>query len=370
MAAKPPPAAPVAGTPVILVVDDEPQLIELVGDVIGRELPCRLIAARDLREAQRHINQTSLDLLLADLHLPDGDGMTLLSHLQDRQPLAGAVVITGKPTITNTIGALRGGAYDFLPKPFTAEQLVDRVRRALDRQARHARASKRLARLKSAVRQLNLSRRVVTQKVDLLCNDLVAAYGELSRQLDDVRTQENFRKTLEQAKDLEQMLCHAMDWLLRAVGYANVAVWLSADDKRFDLGAYMKYTIQGTTELTNAMRDGVVQRVIREGCVVIDARNLRAQLSPGEYELLRQQMIVGVNCSYLGESLGVIVLFRDHRTTFKDQDIATIRAIGPVFATMLASIVRKTGEEDPALADEDDRRDAADWWKRGETPPF
>jgi hypothetical protein len=54
----------------------------------------------------------------------------------------------------------------------------------------------------------------VSKKVDLLCNDLVAAYGELSRKLDGVRTQESFRKLVDRRKDLAQLLCHAMDWIL------------------------------------------------------------------------------------------------------------------------------------------------------------
>ncbi len=64
----------------------------------------------------------------------------------------------------------------------------------------------------------------------MLCNDLVTAYGELSRQFDGVRNQESFRKTCDGAKDLEQLLCHAMDWLLRQVGYSNVAVWLADEE--------------------------------------------------------------------------------------------------------------------------------------------
>ena len=68
----------------------------------------------------------------------------------------------------------------------------------------------------------------MSKKVDLLCNDLSTAYGELSKQLDTVRTQEGFRKLLGEAKDLEQMLCHAMDWLLRQVGYCNIGIWLAS----------------------------------------------------------------------------------------------------------------------------------------------
>jgi hypothetical protein len=89
-----------------------------------------------------------------------------------------------------------------------------------------------------------------------------------------------------------------------------------------------------------------------------------------------------VNCTYLGESLAALVLFRDERSPFTEEDTAMLKAIGGIFATCLASIVRGTdGSEDEdggGLLDDDidpdkpKRREKndADWWKRGEAPPF
>ena len=152
---------------------------------------------------------------------------------------------------------MREGAVDFLPKPFTADH-SDRARQQSAARSRPSRPrrQRRLDKLRDAVKRLNVARRMVSKKVDLLCNDLVTAYGELSRQLDAVRTQEGFRKLLDEANDLEQMLCHAMDWLLRQIGYSNVAIWLAGDDAEYQLGAYMKYTIPGEPPLTDAMKNG------------------------------------------------------------------------------------------------------------------
>ena len=106
---------------------------------------------------------------------------------------------------------------------------------------------------------------MISRKVDLLCNDLVSAYGELSKQLDDVRTQEGFRKCIAGATDLEQLLCHAMDWMLRQLGYCNVAVYLAGEDGAFQLGAYMKYTLAGDTMLTDALKRVLLPATVREG---------------------------------------------------------------------------------------------------------
>jgi len=163
-----------ADLPRVLVVEDEPALVELVRDVVGPQIDCQLVFAGDIQEARTIIENQSVDLLVTDLHLPDGDGMTLLGSLRDKIPAAGAIVITGKPSVSAAVTALRAGAADFLPKPFSVSHLVERVNKALERQKLAAKTEKRLDRLRDAVRRLNHSRRMVSKKVDLLCNDLVS----------------------------------------------------------------------------------------------------------------------------------------------------------------------------------------------------
>lgn len=370
--------------PSVLVVDDEQETLGVICDVVGRELGCNLVCARDVSEARAIIDRQSVELLVTDMHLPDGDGTSLIASLQQKQPTAGVIVIAGEPTVATAISALRAGAADFIPKPLSPVQLLERVNSALDRQRAHAKAERRLDRLRDAVRRLNTSRRLVTRKVDLLCNDLVSAYGELSRQLDDVRNQESFRKLLRESNDLEQMLCHAMDWILRKAGYCNVAIWLAADTDEFQLGAYMKYTIAGEPQVTDTMRDGVVQQTLKQGFVHLTAENAHTVLTAAELKHLADQTIITTNCTYLGESLAVVALFRDDRAPFSAEDVTMLKAVAPVFATSLAGMVRR-GESDDAPDSEDEhddsgdtetddrkkeRRSEADWWKRGEPPPY
>jgi FixJ family two-component response regulator len=374
--------------PRVLIVDDEPHLQEVLRDVIGGKINCRVFIANDLQEAKQIIESEEIELLVADVHLPDGDGMSLLPQLRKKQPNAGAIVITGHPSVASTISALRAGVIDFLPKPFNSEDLLDRVGRALQRQRIEAKNEKRLTRLRDAVRRLNISRHTVTKKVDLLCNDLITAYGDLSRQMEDLRNQEGFRKLMHEAKDLEQLLCHAMDWILKRAGYCNVAIWLAADDTDFQLGAYMKYTIAGEQELTDAMKKSLLPMINREGFLHLSPEELAHHLTPG-LSPMAGQSLVGINCTYLGETLATLVLFRDGKSPFTDEDAAMIKAVCPLFATALAGCVRQNDDdedgeleeefrEDGTTESEDDQpkrkrkdpRNDADWWKRGEAPPF
>jgi len=392
------PKTPPPQPPRVLVVDDEPNLVEVIGDVVGRGMGCRVVTAANISQARKILASQPIELLVADLNLPDGDGMSLLPDLREHQPAAAAVVITGSPSVDHAIGALRGGAVDFVPKPFTRSQLTERIQKALDRQALLARQEKRFGKLRDAVRRLNESRRLISKKVDLLCNDLVSAYGELSRQLDGVRTQEGFRKYVEKAKDLEQLLCHAMDWMLRQMGYANVAVWLSAEDGEFQLGAYMKYTVAGDQILTDALKRVLLPRAARDGLVRAKGEDFQDKFTPQELALMKGQDIVAVNCTYLGESLAALVFFRDAKSPFTADDESLLKQVSPIFAVSLASIVRGAEDEterdgehgagaegggetpffdgtaDPEKKDpkkpQKKKDDPADWWKRGEDPPF
>jgi FixJ family two-component response regulator len=372
--------------PRILVVDDEFDVVDFVSDALGRNIECQLSTAANCAEAGKIIESQGVDLLIVDVKLPDGDGAALVAELRKKHPLASAIVVTGAPSVESAVSALRHGAVDFLAKPFTMDEFLRCVRNALQRNAASIKSEGRIDRLRVAVKRLNDARKLVTRKVDLLCNDLVAAYGDLSKQLDLVRTTESFRGAINTSDDLEQMLCHAMDWILRQMGYANVAIWLAGPDPDFQLGAYMKYTIAGEPAFTEAMRNGILQVLRRDGMMHLGSAEAAKILSPAESQL-RNQALLGIHCTYLGESLAGIVLFRDGSKPFSPEDAATLRAIAPVFAITLATLVRSEVDDeldqdaenpDGSLLDESDedsqprrkKRDEADWWKRGEPPPF
>jgi len=367
--------------PRVLIVEDEQSLAELIGEAIGRSLHCRLNVVNSVREARRLLATEPIEVLVTDVRLPDGDGISLVKSLRRNQPLSSSIVISGSPSVDTAIAALRWGASDFLAKPFTMDTLLDGVRKALTRQAVVAREDRRFDRLREAVKRLNSARRQVSRKVDLLCNDLVGAYGDLAKQLDIVRTTESFRAACHSANDLEQLLCHAMDWMLRQLGYSNLAIWLAADDD-FHLGAYMKYSIPGEPKLTDAMKHGLVPLTNQKGLIRLEGETLRPALSDAEKPLLSDQAVLGCGCTYLGETIATMILFRDARNPFTDEQESIVRSLAPVFSLALASIVRGPqqpdgndddrpfGDNDHDSRPGDNTRDEGDWWKTGQPPPF
>ncbi|QOV91765.1 response regulator [Humisphaera borealis] len=378
--------------PMVLVVDDEPGMTEMLGDVVGA-MDCTVVKAANIAEARRIIARESVQVMVADMKLPDGDGMSLLRSLRKYQPSARAIVMTGEPTVAAATEAIRHGAVDFVAKPFDAKAITAHVRSALSLSEQVARQDQKIVKLKRAVKRLNAARKTISQKVDILCNDLVSAYGELSKQFDVLRTQESFRKTIEPARDLEQLICQSMDWLMRQLGYSNVAVWLVGDDGGYQLGAYMKYTIPGDEQVSEILRRVVLPLAARDGRdtpMKFKSSELADKLSPKEQQLMKDQEILTIDCTYLGESLAAIVFFRDEHVPFSEPDLDTLRSVSPIFASALATIVRgaetdapePTGAEDSFDSNSDgggtydpkkrksNKPDPADWWKRGEEPPF
>jgi YesN/AraC family two-component response regulator len=356
-------------SPRVLVVDDEPVMLETIHDIASPRLNCRVSTAMSVAEARKALVVQSFDLLLVDIHLPDGDGMSLIELFKKHNPTGSAVIITGDASADHAITALRHGAADFLPKPFDGDLLLDRMRRALNTRGLLEKQNARIDRLREAVRRLNTARKTVSKKVDLLCNDLISAYGELSKQLDLVRVQENFRNCLTQSKDLEQMLCHAMDWMLRQIGYSNVAIWLATETGQLQLGAYMKYTIAGEDHITDALLQAVVPAIVEEGFLRAKSEEIQDELPPQASDELAGLGFIGVNCTYLGENLATLLFFRDEAAPFTDEDASVLQSIASIFAVSLATMVKDheagaEGDEEPS-----DRADA-DWWKRGEDSPY
>jgi two-component system, NtrC family, response regulator PilR len=102
--------------PKVLIVDDEPDLVELVVLTLSRMgLACS--AAGTLRDAQRVLLTESFGLVLCDMRLPDGNGLDLLEWLQSRRPGLPCAVITAHGNIETAVRALKLGAFDFLSKP-------------------------------------------------------------------------------------------------------------------------------------------------------------------------------------------------------------------------------------------------------------
>src|SRR5262252_3561382 len=103
-------------SPLVLVVDDEPDLVELVRLTLSR-MKLESQAAGDVATAKRLLKSQHFDLCLTDMRLPDGDGLDLVAWIQEHRASVPIAVITAHGNVESAVRALKLGAFDFVSKP-------------------------------------------------------------------------------------------------------------------------------------------------------------------------------------------------------------------------------------------------------------
>ena len=118
----------------ILVVDDEENIRELISYNLGQE-GYEMLKAADGREAEKIIEENSVDLIILDLMLPEIDGFTLCRRLKnsERFQQIPIIMLTARDEETDKVVGLELGADDYITKPFGTRELIARVRAVLRR---------------------------------------------------------------------------------------------------------------------------------------------------------------------------------------------------------------------------------------------
>jgi two-component system NtrC family response regulator len=115
----------------ILLIDDDESLRRVV-EYNLREDGYQVVTAADGRSGLQRFQESSVDLVLTDVRMPEMDGVEVMTHLKAMQPDLPVIVLTAHGTIDSAVEAMKVGAFDYLTKPFTRDQLKAAVRKALE----------------------------------------------------------------------------------------------------------------------------------------------------------------------------------------------------------------------------------------------
>ncbi|MGB9605243.1 MAG: hybrid sensor histidine kinase/response regulator, partial [Bryobacteraceae bacterium] len=202
--------APTSPQPCIVVIDDDAAMRLSCTKILAKS-GYRVEAFEDGAGGLEGVQRLKPDLVIADLKMPGISGIEVIARVLESDPAAVIVVITGYATIDTAVEAMKAGAYDFLPKPFSPDELRLIVQRGLER--------RRLmleARRQELEREL-LRRRFVTFVSHQLQTPLAAVHQYLNvlRQLEDdpqgaARRREWYDRCL---KRVEEMLALIRNWL-------------------------------------------------------------------------------------------------------------------------------------------------------------
>ncbi|MDR2016331.1 MAG: sigma-54 dependent transcriptional regulator [Burkholderiales bacterium] len=108
--------------PRVLIIDDEPDLLELL-EITMIRLGLDVTRADSVAEAIAKLDSQEFDLCLTDMRLPDGEGLDIIAHIHRQELDIPVAVITAFGSAENAVAALKAGAFDYLAKPVNLEQL-------------------------------------------------------------------------------------------------------------------------------------------------------------------------------------------------------------------------------------------------------
>ncbi len=134
----------------ILIIDDEQIVAESLrktfqGNGNGYQVEIANSGQEGLKKARRE----TFDLMFVDLKMPDISGLDVIKKLKEEQPETMMVMITGYPSVGSATEALKTGAFDYIHKPFTPEEISSVVEKALETKARLAKERQEQEALKS-----------------------------------------------------------------------------------------------------------------------------------------------------------------------------------------------------------------------------
>ena len=129
--------------PHLLFVDDERLLHNVFTRLFtrhGMEVTTCLNALQAIEE----LKNNNFDLVITDFMMPDMDGLELLAHIRQEYPHMRVIMITAHGSVQHAVRSMKSGAIDYIPKPFSTNELLDRVQTCLDsKERRPARGSRR-----------------------------------------------------------------------------------------------------------------------------------------------------------------------------------------------------------------------------------
>ncbi len=158
----------------ILVIDDEQIVQESVRRILEEE-GYKIDGAMRVDQALDLLARRPYDIVLTDLMMPDKSGMEAVQAVAENHPDTGVVMFTGFATVDSAVESMKLGALDYLPKPFTPEELLEVTERALDK-VRKKRRDREIEKLYSDAEKAIKSSLDLKEVLRLICTSVVGLF--------------------------------------------------------------------------------------------------------------------------------------------------------------------------------------------------
>lgn len=231
----------------VLVVDDEPSVLETVMAILRRS-GYQVVGVADAEVALTHLRTEDFDAMLTDLRLESASGLSLIAELNRVAPDTPAIVLTGYASLESAIDALREGVYDYLIKPCAVEELKATVGRAVERRRLGVQLRQRLHDLDESNAKLAGFNAELSMRVD-------EATAELQRRLAELdETKRRLEEIQAEREAMVSLIAHELGQPLTVI--RSFSQWLNRPNLPPDRQAQaVKGIVDGTRRLERLIND-------------------------------------------------------------------------------------------------------------------
>ncbi len=166
----------------VLLVENDESLADMIIDHLERSMSVRITHVGTAAEAVCSQMSEPHDVVLIDLALPDCGDLSLARELKKGAD-SEVIVMTDTPSLGKAVEAMRLGVRDMLTKPFDVARLSSTLQNAAESSRQRVREHLRNERLRRVSGRIIRERRLMRQRVDLVCRDLVGAYRRLAEKV-------------------------------------------------------------------------------------------------------------------------------------------------------------------------------------------
>ncbi len=218
-------ARPESGTPRILVVDDEPNICNLLRELLGRQ-DYQIETCLNGQDALAKVQAGRYDMIISDLKMPGISGIDLIKSVKAVSPSTAAVLVTGYATVETAVKALRYGADDYLTKPFNIDELRKVVSRGLESKQLRQKNHELVAQLKAANEELKRHKNELKHEVVRTSESLLATNHRLELRVQQLNTIMKVTKAITSILELGPLLDFCLRLLGREMQVENSSIML------------------------------------------------------------------------------------------------------------------------------------------------